>query len=409
MPFYHGAVANDLQNFTEEIREYAGDDEHVVANYRDALRDALADYDADRLGAEIGPHPQPGAAPTDEWDGSEEPVVPFERSASWENHEAVNRFAKEELEGTTTIAADGSEIGPTEEFTVPLGLVQVAWTANHHHPDGDYDSDVSSHVLGPQTVTEQAEEGGMHYIDGRVPGHERYRVEGRAVVECIRRFADRDPTPVVVYDGPLVPLFANTYAPAVRDEYYRETMARVLAASEHHEVPVVGYTAGTKRTNLAKMLQQAYSDRLGDAPLIADAQVLDGFTENWGDRSLAFVNRWGETVDELATTYEGTEYGFAEEVLFTYLDVPGGDAMDYLEFPEWIQDAELVDDVLDVVRAETGVGRGYPEILQQADANAVLDAGAKERFLSLVQEFADEEDLPIDWDAKTLSKERRRR
>jgi len=145
MPFYPGEVANDLRNYTEEIREYAGDDEHVVASYRNALRDALAEYDA----------------PTDEWNRSEGPVVRFERSASWENHETVNRFAKDVLEGKTTIAADGSEIGPTEEFTVPFGLVQVAWTANHHHPDGDYDSDVSSHVLGPQTVTEQAEEGGM--------------------------------------------------------------------------------------------------------------------------------------------------------------------------------------------------------------------------------------------------------
>jgi hypothetical protein len=408
MPFHPGVVAEDLQEYAEEIREYAEDDEHVVAKYRDALRDALAEYDTDRLGAELDPHPQPGAAPTSEWDQCGRPVVQFEQSASWEHHEAVNRFAKDVLEGVTTIAADGSELGPTEEFTVPLGLVQVAWTANHHHQAGDYEGDVSTRVLGPQEVTENSGEG-MRYVDGRVPGHERYREEGRAVVECIQRFADRDSTPVVVYDGPLVPLFANTYAPDVRDEYYRETMAQVLAASEHHEVPVVGYTAGTKRTNLAKMLQQTYSERLGDEPLIADARVLSTFSEGWGDRSLTFINRWGETVDELATTYRGTEYGFAEEVLFTYLDVPGGDAMDYLEFPEWVQREGLVGDVLDVVRAETGVGRGYPEILQQADADAVLDAGAKDRFLSLVQEFADEEDLPIEWDVKALSKERRRR
>ena len=39
----------------------------------------------------------------------------------------------------------------------------------------------------------------------------------------------------------------------------------------------------------------------------------------------------------------------------------------------------------------------------------MLDTGAKNRFLALVQEFADEHDLPIEWDAKALSKERRRR
>ncbi|GAA0449418.1 DNA double-strand break repair nuclease NurA [Halococcus dombrowskii] len=408
MPFYPVEVANELQDYVKEIREYT-DDERIVAKYRDAFDDALAEYDADRLRERFDTNAYPGALPTADWDEHDRPVDPFDISASWENHEAINRFAKDILEGVTTIAADGSELGPTTEFTVPLGLVQVAWTANHHDPDGDYDGDVGPRILGPDAVTESSDDGnGVRYPDEQAPSHERYYDEGKTVVECIKKFADYEPTPVIVYDGALVPSFADTYAPDVRESYH-ETMAEVLAVSEHHEVPVVGYVAGTKRKNIAKMLQQTYPELLSDEPTVADARILDGFTENWGDRSLVFVNRWDSTVDELEYVYEDTEYGFDEEVLFTYLDVPGGDAMDYLEFPEWIQDADLVEHVLDVVRAETGVGRGYPEILQQADANAVLDTGAKERFLALVQEFADEEDLPIDWDAKTLSKERRRR
>jgi hypothetical protein len=408
MPFYPGKVADDLQGYTEEIQEYT-DDEHVVAKYRDAFSDALAEYDADRLREQLDTNAYPGALPTADWDELDRPVGPFDTSASWENHEAINRFAKDVLEGVTTVAADGSEIGPTTEFTVPLGLVQVAWTANHHDPDGDYDGDVDPRILGPKTVTESSDDGsGIRYPDEQAPSHERYYDEGTAVVECIQKFAEHKPAPVIVYDGALVPSFADAYAPDVRESYH-ETMAEVLAASEHHEVPVVGYVAGTKRKNIAKMLRRTYPELFTNEPTVADARILDGFTENWGDRSLVFVNRWDSTVDELEYVYENIEYGYEEGVLFTYLDVPGGDAMDYLEFPEWVQRAGLVDDVLDVVRAETGVGRGYPEILQQADANAVLDAGAKERFLSLVQEFADEEDLPIDWDAKTLSKERRRR
>jgi hypothetical protein len=409
MPFHPGVVANDLQEYTEEIREYTGDDEHVVAKYRDALRDALAEHDADRLRERLDPDAYPGALPTADWDETGRPVAPFETAGSWENHEAVNRFAKGVLEGTPTVAADGSELGPTTKFTVPLGLVQVAWTANHHDPDGDYDSEVSTRVLGPESVTTPSDNGGgVRYPDEQAPSHERYYDEGEMVVECIEAFADHDPTPVVIYDGALVPSFADTYAPGVRENYH-ETMAEVLAVSEHHEVPVVGYVAGTKRKNIAKMLRRTYSELFTNEPTVTDARILDGFTENWGDRSLVFVNRWDSTVDELEFIYENTEYGFAEEVLFTYLDVPGGSAMDYLEFPEWVQREGLVGDVLDIVRAETGVGRGYPEILQQADANAVLDAGAKDRFLSLVQEFADEKDLPIEWDVKALSKERRRR
>jgi hypothetical protein len=410
MPFYPGPVLAELREHATEIREFAEDDAATVERYRDALRDALVDHEMEPLRAELGPERYPGALPTPEWDAHDAPVVSFETSAGWNNHEAVNEYAKGVLEGVTTIAADGSELGPTDEFTVPLGLVQVAWTANHHHADGEYDDGIHTRMLGPTAVTQESdEEDGIRYPDGRAPGHERYRDEGKTVIECIEQFADRDPPPVVIYDGPLVPTFANTYGPDTRDEYYRHTMARVLAASEHHEVPVVGYSAGSSRTNIAKLLRRTYRDRLNDEPFVADARILESFTQHWGDRSQVFVHRQDGTIDAMNTQYRGEEYAFATDVLFGYLDIPDGDAMDYLEFPAWIQRAGLVEYVFDVVRAETGVGRGYPEVVQQADTNAVLDTEAKRRFLALVQEFAEDAGLPIDWNAKTLSKERRRR
>lgn len=410
MPFYPGNALDGLRDHVAEIRDFAQDESATVEKYREALRDALDAYDADPLRSELGPDRYPGALPTSEWDEYDRPTVPFDTAASWDNHEAVNEYAKDVLEGMTTIAADGSEIGPTDGFTVPLGFVQVAWMANHHHEDGDYDEGVNTRVLGPRTVTTSAsDEDGIRYPDGQAPGHERYRDEGKTVVECIERFAALDPPPVVLYDGSLVPTFANTYSPEVRDEKYRRTMALVLAASEHHGVPVVGYSAGSSRTNIAKLLRRTYRDRLSDEPYVADARILDAFTTNWGDRSQAFVHRQDGTIDALETRYHGESYEFATDVLFTYLDIPDGNAMDYLEFPGWVLRDGLIDYVVDVIRAETGVGRGYPEIIQQADANAVLDHDAERRFLELIQTFAEEEDLPIEWDAKTLSKQRRRR
>jgi hypothetical protein len=64
---------------------------------------------------------------------------------------------------------------------------------------------------------------------------------------------------------------------------------------------------------------------------------------------------------------------------------------------------------LDVVRAESGVGRGYPEVLQQADTDAVLDQRDRQQFLRLLQKWAETNDVPLEWDAKALSKELRRR
>lgn len=128
----------------------------------------------------------------------------------------------------------------------------------------------------------------------------------------------------------------------------------------------------------------------------------------WGDRSIAFQSRRDGSVDALETTYDGLEYRFGNDLLFVYLDAPGPGALDRLEFPRWVLEAGELDDVVDVVRAEAAVGRGYPEILQQADADAVLTQDDYDRFLRVVQQFA-EEHVPIDWDSKALSKTKRRR
>jgi len=147
-----------------------------------------------------------------------------------------------------------------------------------------------------------------------------------------------------------------------------------------------------------------------DRPFVADSRIFDPFIDHWGDRSQLFSNRQDGAVDALTTQYRGEAYDFwDDDVLFAYLNIPGGDALDRVELPGWAAGDDQAEYVFDVVRAEAGVGRGYPEILQQADANAVLDTGAKTGSLALVQEFADEHDLPIEWDAKALSKERRRR
>lgn len=410
MPFYPEVVLEELRQSTPEIQDFAHDDEQTVEEYRDAFRDALEEYSAAPLRSEVGPDRYPGALPTQEWDEYDTPVIRFDESAAWDNHEAVNNYAKEVLEGVTTIAADGSELGPTDEFTVPLGLVQVAWNANHHHHDGDYEEGVNIRLLGPSDVIQRSDqEDGIRYVDNRAPGHERYRDEAKTVIDCIERFSDLDPTPVMIYDGPLVPTFANTYAPEVRDGYYREMMSKVLAASQHHRVPVVGYSAGSSRTNIAKLLRRTYRDRLRDKRFVSDSRILKEFMHHWGDRSQVFVHRQDGTVDAMQCRYRGEEYDFTTDVLFGYLEIPGGETMDYLEFPGWILRDDLVEHVFDVIRAEAGIGRGYPEIIQQADANAVLDASARRRFLELVQEFADKEGLPVEWNAKNLSKERRRR
>jgi len=116
------------------------------------------------------------------------------------------------------------------------------------------------------------------------------------------------------------------------------------------------------------------------------------------------------------TTYEGQTYSYGKDIYFSYLKVPPGAGLDRLEFPGWLRREDgpegyesLYEYVLTMVRAEAGVGRGYPEVLQQADTDAVLTHEDRQRFLRLLKEWGSANDVPIEWDAKALSKELRRR
>lgn len=409
MPLYPELVAEQLEDSRSDIRDFGREDDLAVSAYRNCLKqltDATVTDIVDDVGGDRDTYP--GALPTRELEEYAGPTVAFQHAAEWESHEAVNNYAADVLEGNTTIGADGSELGPTQEFTVPLGFVQVAWCRNGHQRDREYESGISTRLLVPDDLIEDRDDG-RQFVDGQIPAHERYRLEAKTIVECIEQYAELDPPPVVFYDGPLVPSFANTFAPEIRDEYYRKSMSRVLAASEHHGVPVIGYTAGSTSTNLVKLLRRRYRTELEEFPFIPDARLLEAFVSQWGDRSLLYINRQDGAVDALSATYHGESYEFCDDVLFTYVDIPGGDAFDRVELPGWVLREGLTEYVFDVIRAEAGVGRGYPEILQQADANAVLDAAARRQFLEIVQEFAVDHDLPIKWDAKALSKERRRR
>jgi hypothetical protein len=136
----------------------------------------------------------------------------------------------------------------------------------------------------------------------------------------------------------------------------------------------------------------------------------------WGDSTIPFMCRRDGSVDGLETSYKGQEYTFGNEIYFSYLKVPPGSGLDRLEFPGWMLNRDapdahenLYEYTLAMVRAEAGIGRGYPEVLQQADTDAVLDHRDRQQFLRLLQKWGEENDVPIEWDAKALSKELRRR
>ena len=319
------------------------------------------------------------------------------------------------------LAVDGSEIPPTTQFNVPVAYIQAAWCVNYHTPDGRLDRGRRERLLSPNDISRKSDNGDYRLVDDSLAGHHRYEHEGKLLIDRMEHLAkkrdagDLKRPPVVLYDGPLVVAFVTPLNEETRRRYI-ETISRIIAASQSLKIPLVGYVAGTDARDLAKMVQNLPDNEFDDDPVIPDARVLSGLTNQWGDRTTPFVCRRNWSVDTLSGTYQGEPYDFSEDLLFSYMKVPPGTGLDRIEFPGWLTREEgpegyetMSEYVIEMIRAEAAVGRGHPEILQQADSDAVLDQRDRKQFLRLLQNWAEENDVPLEWDAKALSKELRRR
>ncbi|KAB1184773.1 MULTISPECIES: DNA double-strand break repair nuclease NurA [Haloferax] len=424
MAFDKSEVAAALDDNVEVIRSYLEDDGYFVERYQDAFRRLPKMGDASDLRSDLSSSSYPGALPTDRFDSADSLVIHHEASDSWDSHEAVNDWARDLLMDVPMLAVDGSEIPPTKQFNIPLAYVQAAWCLNHHSPEGRLERGREGRLLDPMDVTRSGGEDGddeYRFVDSSLVGLERYEHEANLLIDKIEYLAERhgggafERKPVVLYDGPLVASFANPRRPEIRNRYL-SAISELIAASQHHRIPLVGYIAGTNAIELSKMTRLLLQDELGADRTIPDARVLSGMMSPWGDSTVPFLCRRDGSVDALTATYRGEEYDFSHEIHFSYLKVPPGEGLDRLEFPGWLLDTDgpsgyesLYEYVLDVIRAEAGVGRGYPEVLQQADTDAVLDQRDRQQFLRLLQKWAETNDVPLEWDAKALSKELRRR
>ncbi len=421
MPIDKRGVATELEANVKKIEAYLEDDSEIVERYQDAFQRLLDEWTSEEIRAALQDVSYPGAYPTDAFDDATSIIVPHTESDEWENHEEVNEWARNIVRDIPVMAVDGSQLPPTTQFNVPLAYVQSAWAVNHHHAQGRLDRGVEGRLLTPDEVTQESESGDYRFVDSQLVGHHRFEHEGQLLIDQLSELAaGRDAgeikhTPVVFYDGPLIASFANPLKPETRERYL-STLSRVIAASQHHKIPLVGYVAGSSATELVKMTRLLWREEFIDDRVIPDAHVLTELMSPWGDTTLPFISKRDGSIDALQATYEGESYEFRDDILFSYLNVPPGTGLDRIEFPGWLCRSDgpdgyesMYEYTIEIVRAEAGIGRGYPEILQQVDSDAVLDNQDRQQFHRVVQRWAESNDVPLEWDAKALSKELRRR
>lgn len=332
----------------------------------------------------------PGARPTSEIERFNDLVLAFPQQ--WTDHTAARNWARSILENVPTFAADGSQIPPSRELSIPVGLVQVGWFENRHRPEGQFVKDVFVEILTPADTLNP---------DGRrigplkeIVNWRRFALEMARLTAYMQANAQAEPKPICFFDGSLVISFVQHLFPE-HQALYVNAVKQLLAVSTETGVPLVGYVDGSYANDLTTL-----AAHFAGMPL--DTRVSDGELLRprmaWGDRTLVFA----------CARDDGVLDKYYDEVYFVYLKTTADNPPARVEFPRWVFERGEHERVIDLVRAECVVGLGYPYCLETADAVAVLTAEDRERFYALFQRFAESINLPLRFSRKATSKRLRR-
>ena len=384
MPLYADRVANALHM---KLHSFNRVEQKIQADLQ-TLQAALEQFNemsAADINAAVALLDRSGAKPTTEQD-TMQPIVRFGKH--WEHHQEARAWAVDVLNGVTTFAVDGSQIPPSRDLSIPVGLVQIGWFENPHSLNEDYIKDISVEVLSPDELTN-----GEHGLEEQEVEWRRFQGEYNRAITFVQAHAKQ---PALAFiDGPLIVSFIGKYPPQHQQQYIR-MVEDLLAWSEETQVPVVGFIDNSYATDLTTLIMNisGYTGRpqVSDAILLRDAM-------QWGDRNRLYVCSRDDGIPK-------TDY--YEQVCFSYLKTTSENPPARIELPRWVLDHERHNWVFDVIRAECVVGLGYPYPLETADAVAVLSIEDRERFYQIFQQFAIEQTLPLRFSRKSTSKRSRR-
>jgi hypothetical protein len=391
---YREKILAALNRSRDEFTLFENELRAQLALHRQSLN-RLSQISRDQLTELLATTDAPGALPAEGFNGS--PVLRFEKE--FRSHEEARAWAYDTLIGRTTFAADGSQILPSRDYSIPVAAVQVGWFENHHRPGVAYVKDARFEILTPGEVMVRT--GGETEVSEQMVHRRRYAMETAAIKNYMLaksgRGFDRESPPVVFFDSLLVISFAELLPPDQREFYISEIIS-LLDASKQTGIPVVGYIDTSFARDVVNMLQAAF--HLDDSPKIHDAQLFADRMK-WGDRTAMFCCARRGILDSYRDEWRrGTA--------FVYLKTTGDGPPSRLDLPLWVYERGLLDYVVDTVRAEVIIGNGYPYVIESADQTAVITSRDREIFYTVFQEFAGRERLNLRIARKAVSKAHRR-
>jgi hypothetical protein len=391
-------LADELNKQREDFRNFADTQSSDLVDYARRL-ERLGTSSHGEIEEKIGDVANCGAIPSVEFDRAERFCIAF--AESWKNHEQARGWAFQILQNRTTFAADGSQLFAEREVSLPVAAIQIGWFENPHSETLGYEKSARFFVLSPGELLSQDEP----IIPQTRVGQRMFEAEIEKAAEFLHKkngWQERgEKMPLAFYDGTL--LLSIALPKSQLHAEFIEKLVELARLSRAARVPLIGYVDRSYARDVLSMLDAFAGEKGAPVKTLDDVSVLHASTlGHWGDRTpFCYSRRRG--LDAFVDAQTGRSL-----VGFVYLQTTGESAPARLDVPSWIYEEGLLDEVLDVVRAECIIGLGYPYALETADQTAVITLRDREIFLQALQGFAKENNLNFSVSRKSASKGRRR-
>ena len=139
-----------LEDHADELLHSNDELLREVDRLRNSAKIALG-READDLGTQLEwPSGKHGAYPTSEWSPGMDNWLPFHTELSPDaSRREWSQWAEKALTGVTTLAVDGSQIYPSNDWSIPVAAVQVGTFENPHLGMGEYKRSTKFEPISP--------------------------------------------------------------------------------------------------------------------------------------------------------------------------------------------------------------------------------------------------------------------
>ncbi|MHA1764801.1 MAG: DNA double-strand break repair nuclease NurA [Promethearchaeota archaeon] len=410
MPLDLSLVYDELQKKKQYFKKFSKElsDEYLILQ-KNAPKVFSLSYK--EILTRISQNPNPsGAIPSKEY--KKGLLIPFSKEFS--NLPEMIDWAKNFLQNKIVVATDGSQIYTSQEYSIPVALIHVACYRNEHKIGKKYLKKTSIKILTPEELLiEESGRGGKKFSQEPVDCA-RFRLECELLTQEMDIIDNRKPEIEKAYfimDGSLILSFIDRFNPKIQEEHL-QTLKNAVTKSRKTGYPLIGYVDSSRAKDVVNMVASLSPINLKSINYISDSTVLEKYIKEhlkinmkFGDRTCAFI------CDRNDPIYKKYPDVLEQRMVFFYIKL-NSEQLARVEFPEFLlgnkkEEKEKINEIANILIAESIVGQGYPHLIDQVHHEAVIHAKERSKFYRLFQRFCLDEKLQFRILNKARSKLRR--